>query len=74
MSTKENKLARELAEALNDTESLQAYTQFVEKYSEAFLRKIQAKVLAIPEHKIRKSRGALFTFLIKQHEQNHSRN
>jgi hypothetical protein len=74
MSTKENKLAKELAEALNDTEPLQVYTQFVEKYSETFLRKIQAKVLAMPRHKIRRSRGGLFTFLIKQHEQNSSRN
>jgi hypothetical protein len=74
---KQNRLAMELADSLNDTESLQAYVTFTEKYSEEFLRKVLTKVLSIPENKIRKSRGALFTFLIKQNAQyttNHSRN
>jgi hypothetical protein len=65
--SKENKLALELADALNDMESLQAYVSFTQKYSEPFLRKTLAKVLSIPENKIRKTRGALFTYLVKQH-------
>jgi len=65
--SKENKLALELADAMNDMESLQAYIGFTQKYSETFLRKTLAKVLSIPENKIRKTRGALFTYLVKQH-------
>ena len=66
----ENKLAVELAETLNDRESLQAYIGMTHKYSESFLRKILTKVLTIPQNKIRKTRGALFTFLVKQHHEN----
>jgi len=62
-----NKLALELANTLNDMESLQAYVGMTQKYSEAFLRKVLTKVLSIPENKIRKTRGALFTYLVKQH-------
>ena len=66
----ENQLASELADALKDKESLQSYILLCQKYSEPFLRKILNKVVNIPEDKIRKSRGALFTFLVKQNEKN----
>lgn len=66
-----NKFAYELAEALNDTDALQVYINFTEKYSEKYLREILTKVLSIPERKIRKTRGALFTFLVKQHANSH---
>ena len=40
MSTqKEEKLAREIADALGDMDSLQVHIGFVERYSETFLRK-----------------------------------
>lgn len=71
-SSKEQKLAVELADALNDMESLQAYVGFAEKYAESFLRKMLVKVLSVPEDKIRKTRGALFTYLVKQHAQTSS--
>ena len=63
---KEEKLAREIANALNDMDSLPVHIAFVEKYSEAHLRKTLQKVLSIPENQIRKTRGALFTFLVTQ--------
>ena len=72
---KQNKLAYEIADALNDTESFSAYQILTEKYSEDFLRRTLQKVLSIPEDKIRKTRGALFTYLIKQNAQSrNSRN
>ena len=61
---KEEKLAREIAYALNDMESLPVHISFAEKYSEAFLRKTLQKVLSVPDNQIRKTRGALFTFLV----------
>ena len=63
---KEEKLAREIADALNDNESLPVHVGFAEKYSETFLRKTLQKVLSIPENQIRKTRGALFTYLVKK--------
>jgi hypothetical protein len=65
--TKEEKLAREIADALGDIEALSIYEGFAHKYKEEFLRRILQRVLAVPEDQIRKTRGALFTYLIKQH-------
>jgi len=70
--TQQQKLALELAETLKDHDSLTLYQQYSEKYSEEFLRRILERVLSIPKDKIRKSRGALFTFLVNQHEQQSS--
>jgi hypothetical protein len=67
MLTKEQKLAREIADALNDMEALTVYESFTEKYKEEFLRRILQRVLSVPQDQIRKTRGALFTYLIKQH-------
>jgi len=63
---KEEKLAREIADALDDNESLTMHIAFSEKYSEGFLRKTLQRVLSIPEAQIRKTRGALYTFLVTQ--------
>lgn len=63
---KEYKLAREIAESLQDMDSLGMHIKFVQTYAESHLRKILSKVLSIPEHKIRKTRGALYTSLVKQ--------
>ena len=65
-TSKEEKLAREIADALNDNDSLTVHVGFVEKYSESFLRKTLQRVLSIPEAQIRKTRGALFTYLVTQ--------
>ena len=67
-NSKELKLAEELADTLSDQESLPFYREMTERYSEAFLRGKLKKVMSIPADQIRKTRGALFTYLIKQHE------
>jgi hypothetical protein len=67
-SKKEFRLAEELADTLGDQESLPFYCDLVEKYSESFLRAKLRKVMAMPSDQIRKTRGALFTYLIRQHE------
>lgn len=65
-TSKEYKIAREIAECLQDMDSLSLHIKFVQTYSEAFLKKVLQKVLAVPEEKIRKTRGALYTALVKQ--------
>lgn len=59
--------AHKLANTLEDTESLNAYLQYADKYSEDYLQKVLDKAMSIPHHQIRKSRGALFTYLINSH-------
>lgn len=66
MKTNEKSLAYELAQALGDMESLPVYIGFAEKYQEAFLRKVLTKVLSLPDEKIKRTRGALFTYLVMQ--------
>jgi len=67
---KEKALALELAEALNDTEALSYYLGAVKKYPETLLREILIKVISIPPDKIKKTRGALFNYLLQQYEYN----
>jgi hypothetical protein len=63
----EVQLANDLADALNDTNSIGLFLLFAKKYKEEFLRDILEKVMAMPDRHIKKTRGALFTFLVKQH-------
>ena len=66
----ERKLANEIADTLKDRDSITMHLQYVRKYKEEFLRKVLNKVMALPESKIRKSRAALYTFLINQGSSN----
>lgn len=65
----EIKLATEIAETLGDRDSMALHLMYVRKYQEAFLREKLVKVMAMPEHKIKKSRAAIYVFLINQHSQ-----
>ena len=65
-SPSERKLANEIADTLKDRDSITMHLQYVRKYQEEFLRRILNKVMALPPDKIRKSRAALYTFLINQ--------
>lgn len=72
-SPQEVRLANEIAEALDDHTSLALFLHFAQKYKEEHLLKLLDKVLSVPEHKIKKTRGALFTFLVAQHADGYSR-
>ncbi len=63
----EVKLANEIADTLKDRNSLALFLTYAHKYKEQFLRDILAQVMSIDQAKIRRSRGALFTFLVNQH-------
>lgn len=65
-SPSERKLANEIADTLKDRDSITMHLQYVRKYQEEFLRRILNKVMTLPPDKIRKSRAALYTFLINQ--------
>lgn len=71
--TREELLGRDLAAGLDDEENLRFYLSVCRKYPEEFLRKTYSQVKQIPEKKIKKSRGALFNYLVQKHEKNNNR-
>jgi hypothetical protein len=66
MNHSKAELAQEIADTLNDLEALPLYESFTRRYSEKYLRAQLAKAMAIPSHKIKRTRGALFTFLVQK--------
>jgi len=62
-------LASDLAKELNDIKSFSFYLSVAKQYPEPFLRKILGDVKELPLKKIKKSRAALFNYLIKKHAQ-----
>lgn len=64
VTTRQELLANDIADILNDHEHHKTYLSFANKYPEVFLRKILSEVKQIPERKIRKSRKALFMYLV----------
>ena len=67
-------LGEELTLALNDRENRSLYEYYARKYPESLLRKLLASVLRVPNERIRKSRGALFTYLLKRYAHNEQNN
>lgn len=60
-------LASDLATALNEPNELPLYISLANRYPESFLRETLSTVNQTPRHKIKKSRGALFTYLVKRY-------
>lgn len=67
LTQEQEKLALEIAHALDDMHSLKWHRDMVLMYSEDHLRKQMAKALSTPDHKVRKSRGAIYTSLVQGH-------
>ena len=72
--TRQELLALDLADGLNDRKGLPVYLSYARKYPESLLRKILGEVKEIPPGKIRKSRPALFDYLIKQYAKKTTKN
>ncbi len=62
----EMKLANEIASTLHDEHSLPLHLQFVRRYTESFLRRMLEQALAVPKDKLRKSRAALYVYLVSK--------
>lgn len=65
---KEIQLAEDIAEALYDHDALSLYLSYTKEIPHDKLRELLAKVCSIPDDKIKRSRGALFTYLVSQHK------
>jgi biotin operon repressor len=64
---REELLAKDLARALKDPQGFPLYLSYAKRYPESLLRKVLGEVREIPDHKIKKSRGALFNHLIQKY-------
>ena len=71
---KEELLAYDMAQQLNDYKGLAFYLSCSKKYSEPFLRELLSQVRQIPSGKIKKSRAALFNHLIQKYARQNSQN
>lgn len=63
------KEANEVASQLDDTDNAAAYIHLFNKYPRDIIDKALKAVKSLPDEKIKKSRGALFTFLVKKYAQ-----
>jgi len=72
--TREELLALDIARELNDLKALSLYLSYARKYAEGFLRRLLGEVKEIPTRRIKKSRAALFNYLIKKYDQKGSNN
>lgn len=70
--TNEVNLAFELAEKLHDRNSMSQYLIMCQKYKPSFLKDVLTEALKTPSKKIKKSRGALFTYLVKRYADKNS--
>ncbi len=66
--TREELLAYDLAQALDDLPGFIFYLSLARKYPASLLRETLGRVMEIPSDEIKTSRGALFNFLIQKHE------
>jgi hypothetical protein len=56
--------ARQIAQALGDEKNIALYEAYIERYPQDVIVKAYTQVLKTPHHRIRKSLGAYFTFLV----------
>lgn len=71
---KQELLALDLADTLNDRDNLPLYLSYAKRYPEQLLRRVLGEVKEVPLKKIKKSRGALFNHLVQKYAQQASNN
>ena len=69
--SREELLALDLADSLNDRKAIALYISYTRRFPEPILRRALGLVKEIPSEKIRRSRAALFNHLIQKYAQNH---
>ena len=65
--SREEYLAQELTERLDDPQGLPLYLKVARRYTESSIRQILGRVMEVPDERIRTSRGALFNWLVQRH-------
>jgi len=72
--TRNELLAQDLVRELNDYKNLPLYLYYCRKYPEPLIRKALGEVKETPPERIKKSKAALFIYLIKKYAQIKSAN
>ena len=67
LTEQQERLAIEIAHALDDMDSIQWHRQMVVTYSEEYLRKKLLKVLSIPQKQVQTTRGAIYNSLVQKY-------
>lgn len=62
-----DELARSIAEEFGDLDNLPTYQMLCRKYSEEIIRKACKHTLSVPPDKVKRSRLALFIYLVKKY-------
>ncbi len=65
--TEQEELALEIARALGEEQFLPIYRSFVHRYPEEVVRHAFRETMEFPQEKIRKTRGAVFNYLLKKY-------
>lgn len=60
-------LALDICEALDDQDNLPLYLSYVRRYPPRIIQRAFNEARKLPENKIKKTRGALFTYLVKHY-------
>lgn len=66
--TREEVVAWDLAVGLDDMKAIPLYLSYAKRYPEYLLRKVMGQVREVPDNQIKKSRGALFNYMIQQYD------
>lgn len=60
-------LALDICQALDDSDNLPLYISYIRKYPPKIIQQAFNAARKLPENKIKKTRGALFTYLVKHY-------
>jgi hypothetical protein len=66
--TAADSLALEIAQAFNDERHLSTYRKVCQRRNYSFVYKAYRETMAIPPHRIKKSRRAIFFFLLRAYD------
>lgn len=66
-SDQRNTLAKDIAHAFNDQPHLAIYQIYCQNFPVKVVKKAFAQVQAMPSHKVKRSRLALFIYLVKSY-------
>ena len=65
--TRREVLAEEIARAFDDVKGIRLYLDYCRRYPESIVRRAYGEVKELPDSAIRRSRGALFNYLVQKY-------
>lgn len=74
LTHQQKKIAREIAQTLDDMESLSYHEDLIKQYSESYLQEKLDFVMSLPRHKIKRSRAAYYIHLVNKNARSKKHN